>query len=197
VKRRLLNFLSVLSLLLSVAAALLWVRSYYVGESCDWRGSTAGVGASASLGQLSVKAVGANASLGQLPVKASWRDPTRARPTVGLRYHADRPPWRLAVPVGSSTQTLGAGTGTYVSREWGWAGFGVRYNHGRDGAAVFLLFPHWSVVLAGLILPCARLAVHARRRRLKRLATTGHCATCGYDLRATPGRCPECGTMKA
>ncbi len=60
-------------------------------------------------------------------------------------------------------------------------------------------FPHWAGVVVFGLLPMiclARVVRNLRRRRVWKKA--GHlCMSCGYDLRASPGRCPECGTMPA
>ncbi len=55
--------------------------------------------------------------------------------------------------------------------------------------------PYWVVVFATSLLPTT-YAIYGKRYRVQvDRAATGLCLHCGYDLRATPDRCPECGAV--
>jgi hypothetical protein len=57
-----------------------------------------------------------------------------------------------------------------------------------------VVIPHWFIVAGFALTPAVWLRSHIRRQRQRQ---AGHCTVCGYDLRATPERCPECGTAVA
>jgi hypothetical protein len=54
--------------------------------------------------------------------------------------------------------------------------------------------PLWVIAAPFAVLPAVSAGAWLRRRHR---VVRGLCLTCGFDLRATPQRCPECGTAAA
>jgi len=61
------------------------------------------------------------------------------------------------------------------------------------GFFLSLSVPFWFLAVVTGAWPIARGVLWMRRGR--RGLGGGYCTSCGYDLRATPDRCPECGRL--
>ena len=159
--RRLLNFLTALSLLLFVAAAVVWVRSERTEDYFWWRAATAHP---------------AQVVTSRGRVVLNWGSvalPNLDGPPAGWVVHTTEPMYRMGNfdVADSVNQTF--------------AGFGAAFDR-RSGTVVV---PCWFVAVVSALLPGVRAVRHdqrsQRRREQRRHA-------CGYELRATPQRCPEC-----
>jgi len=88
--------------------------------------------------------------------------------------------------LGRAGTLLGFGFGHWFS-EFGMSDTAHSYTDGIE-----VIFPGWFLAILLAVLP----AIWLRRRLIQRKRNQiGLCKTCGYDLRATPNRCPECGTL--
>jgi hypothetical protein len=65
----------------------------------------------------------------------------------------------------------------------------------RDWRLYRVMFPHWAAAAALGLPPLGLLRSLVAHARTRRRARRGLCRTCGYDLRATPEQCPECGAL--
>jgi hypothetical protein len=108
---------------------------------------------------------------------AAW-DKHRAKMPSGLRWYSTPVP-RLAERSWGFLWTHDTG-----ARLTSWSSAQVYADEWQFG------LPWWLFAVATAILPFARCAVCLRRLRQRK---PGCCRACGYDLRATPDRCPECG----
>jgi hypothetical protein len=63
----------------------------------------------------------------------------------------------------------------------------------RIGPSIYI--PAWMIVLPAAPLPALWVWQFRKSRLAVARQLAGACLSCGYDLRATPARCPECGAI--
>lgn len=173
-RRRLLNLLTLVSLLLCAAVAVVWVESYRAMDDVIVRvgGGERLFHAWWSRGSIFVGLTVGGGDYGLKGERVRW---WRYEPRdLGLQWPTQ--------PAAVNVYALGFG---YVGAEvWPAAG------GGRVFAAIA---PVWAVAVVSGSVPALRLVGWVRRRGRTSRQKRGLCPACGYDLRATPGRCPECG----
>ena len=168
-RRRLLNLLTALSLLLFVAFAALWVRSMWAADVVTLQVDRSADSCLWVYAEIHRNGMGVG---------------THRRP---LREDSGRWEWQH----GAARSYAGAGWA--VGSAFNRVGFSCgTYDH-RDHHIVAACAPFGFLLPAAAVLPAARFYAARRARRCKQ--TQGRCVQCGYDLRATPTRCPECGTV--
>ena len=179
-KRRLFTILSAMSLLLFVAVVALWVRSYGVEYSVFWARERKTYHVVSFDGRIGFRA---------LP----WGVPDSPRAMSFTRAQ---------LSAGRADRWVGQSVFGFLLR-WERPEQTWRHLPGFRGGGSKSVTPPPYIVIAvpyyaiTLVLLLGLMTQITRLNRLLKRGGHGLCPSCGYDLRATPGRCPECGLVPA
>jgi hypothetical protein len=194
--RSLVHRLTILSLIATLVVIVLWAHSMSILDRIEWRNSSDFIERINA-----VESVGGRIVLSHITIR-----------------HLNE----ISAPIGSAiihqTRKLGAAETAFktasddrilASQGWSRWGFGAaKMSFQQSSAATWqhlpsndiletryveFQTPYWFILLLMLILPAMWIgnSLGARRSPFQ----SGHCQACGYDLRATPDCCPECGTI--
>jgi hypothetical protein len=166
-RRRFLRISVGLSLLLCLAAIAMWVRCQFVCDTFTSRQS------------------GRERALYCARSTYHFLSERTLRANNGI-IHETRAPMRSAEIIGGVNFD-----------QYRFAGFVFGpYQDPQSTRVCFWAIPHWFAVGVFVILPFASLSGrHLATLRRRRCIAEHRCIFCGYDLRASPDRCPECGAV--
>ena len=166
-RRILVNTLTAISLLLAIGTAGLWVRSYWIADHFGFSRPLWAIFMESGGGQLRLEGTQATASRDYIGYS-------------GFFYTSDKADGPLRLGMAMPGQTA------LIDRWNFWIVTGERW--GDEHVAVFV--PTWFALSVTLAPSVAWLVKQGRSRSRQ---TPGHCPACGYDMRANPARCSECG----
>jgi hypothetical protein len=171
-RRIIFNGLTVLSLLLCMATVVLWVRSHGIADAISREDAAGSMLFGTTRGKCEVVLIGALVGRhGTGLSRWAYSKSPPSEPGLGI----SSPPefdYRFARIV-------------YIKGTEQFLSYQMSYR--------MIIVPLWMLSVASLIIPACWLGVLLHR--IRRLQRVGLCPSCGYDLRATPDRCPECGVV--
>jgi len=183
VKRRLFLSFALLSAILCVATLGLWPHSYRGNTKAVWRS----VNYDEHLTDWTFVSIDSAAGY---VCFSPWRH--RVEPVNWFSFEAPVTRHRMFDFVWGGDRPQWPG---FSGRDY----WGIQFRHFTEpytppqvyeGWAITL--PYWLITPSLVLLPAFAASRLAKRRRR---SLHGLCVVCGYDLRASPGRCPECGMV--
>jgi len=193
------NAVAAISALLFVAACFFWIRSYRVGEQWWWASGVCDQNGNYRSTNWTVVSFPSIIWFGRYQ-HAPYAAGALLKTGWSVKPHESG----HVVQFGGERTILFLGHYTFTPSISGWASveyagdvvaldrlrFGATKSYRYGGHNQALVVPYWFVCLVTFPLPLAWARVKMSHRRLP-----GTCRVCGYDLRATRERCPECGTI--
>lgn len=181
--RRLFAVAAVISLALCVASVLIWLRSY-------WHDSTWNLGPHALRHGPRVYSICSNAGSIQLRIT---KDVAPLAPDYVIAADiGPSPPFQVIQPPPAPPPKVFSFTWEPYAHHLSAPGIVYDMNPGWDYTS--LIVSWWLIAALSAVIPLAWTARFVHSRQASQRAKDNLCHSCGYDLRVSKNRCPECGT---